>query len=524
MSDSTITGGGVPTPAASFVTPDGVSIIGGGTAQDPIAAASQQSYTPQVNTIYARPTGNDGSGDGSLAQPFATLVAAVLAVPPTIPAGQRYVIDVTGLDETLPANFTLPAWKAPWTTDIVSVGADALFTAAVAIQATPQPSPLSPSTDAIINAGDVASQTAAAVSGLITLTLNTPRTTWGANALRGQLAIAGNVGGGQNCVIYASSTTTLSLCISAAITEFPITISVPGATFTGSTTNQPDAGGAAHGALRAINVDSLLVSGITVNNSVSLTSPGLAFGGGGAYTAQLCNLQSPELAAASTALTRAVRCWITGAPLLRSNGGAVTVMSSLADAWTGVPVVGNGNVQFRTVVFSGCATIQAATGDPAGPSGLEGNVPMTWLLQNCIITATPGTTGDGFLFTGGRAELVSVDVNSCGRDGIRCAAGAGWMHLAGVGSVLGVVLPSGTTVANTEYGINVQDGIKVGANTATSTNAHLLAGVTDAILVGALAGLSWATWIDDANNAFDITAVSGSGATGSGSQLYGTSF
>ena len=141
MSDSTITGGGVPTPAASFVTPDGVSIIGGGTAQDPIAAASQQSYTPQVNTIYARPTGNDGSGDGSLAQPFATLVAAVLAVPPTIPAGQRYVIDVTGLDETLPANFTLPAWKAPWTTDIVSVGADALFTAAVAIQATPQPSP-----------------------------------------------------------------------------------------------------------------------------------------------------------------------------------------------------------------------------------------------------------------------------------------------------------------------------------------------------------------------------------------------
>ena len=67
------------------------------------------------------------------------------------------------------------------------------------------------------------------------------------------------------------------------------------------------------------------------------------------------------------------------------------------------------------------------------------------------------------------------------------------MHLAGVGSVLGVVLPSGTTVANTEYGINVQDGIKVGANTATSTNAHLLAGATDAILVGALAGLSWAT-------------------------------
>jgi hypothetical protein len=524
MSDSTITGGGIPLPAASYVTTDGVSLLGAGTAENPITSATQQTYNPQVNTIYVRPTGNDGSGTGSLAEPFLTLVAAVLAVPPTIPAGQRWVIDVTGTNEVLPANFTLPAWKAPWTTDIVSVGADALFTAAVAIQATPQASPLSPSTDAIVNSGDVEGQVAAAVSGLITLTLNTPRASWGNNALRGQLAIAGAVGGGQNCVIYASTTTTISLCISAAITEFPLTISVPGATFTGSTTNQPDAGGAAHGALRAINVDSLLVSGLTINNSVSLTSPGLAFGGSGAYVAQLCNLQSPELAAASTALTRAVRCWITGAPLLRSNGGAVTVMSSLADTWTGVPVVGNGNVQFRTVVFSACATIQAATGDPAGPSGLEGNVPMTWLFQNCIITATPGASGDGFLFTGGKAELISVDVNSCGRDGIRCAAGAGWMHLAGVGSVLGVVLPSGTTTANTEYGINVQDGLRVGANAATSANAHLLAGTTAAILVGALAAVSWATWVDDANNSFDITAVGATGATGSGSQLYGTSF
>lgn len=505
----------------------------------PAFATPLPAFAPTITTIYARPGGSDTTGNGTLGNPYATMQRAVLDVPINIPAGYQYIVDMTGCAEVLPSNYTLPAWKAPFTQDTSpNPPGFNLFTAAVTIQATPAASPLVPSSDAVINFSDIVSQVPLvdSPSGLIVLTISAPRASWTTNALRGQLLIAGPVGSGTNCVVLANTTTQLLLSNTAAIpntgTNFPATISIPGATITGNTTGAgADAGGAAHGCMRAINVDSILLSGLEIVNSLGLTSPGFASGGNGTTTVQLCKLQSPELGANSPASCRVVRSWITGAPLWRTNGGPVIFLSSLADQWTGVNFIGSGgSVELRAAYFNACSTIQIQSGQPAAPSGLEGNTQCAWLLSSVFITASPGATADGFLFTGGSASLLNVDINGCGRDGIRAADGSGWMHLDNVGTYTGTLFLTGAP--NTEFGLNVLDGQRVAAPTSTYSSATPLTGTVDAISVGgtaATAALTAASWNAGApsfvtafsKNMFDILSVGASGATGSGSQLYG---
>lgn len=469
------------------------------------------SYDAQVIEIYARSTGSDTTGTGALAAPYATLVRAVKDVPLNIGAGTRYVVDITGVTETLPANYTLPAWKAPWSTGIVTAGSDSLFTTAVTIQATPEALQSISLSDATINSGDIASQAAGnTVDGYIVLTLNVARASWSSNALKGALFIAGNTGGAQCCVVVASTNTTVTLNVTSSITELPAMISQPGATLTGTVSGSAsDPGGAAYGMLRAINCDSIMFSGLSIANTTA-TSPGLAIGGNGAGIAQCCWLTSPNIQASSPAMTRVARSWVTHVPAYRVAGGTLTFQSALHDTCTSLTFLGTGHVQFRSTANVGCATIQANSGDPAGPSGNDAFSPMVWEMTNTLIE---NGTSYGFYFSGGHAQLKNVNVYGCGNDGIHCANGGGWMHLDTVGS---------TSTANTGYGINVQDGIRVAANSATYTNSSLLAGTTSAILVGNLSAMSWATWITNGDLAWDITAVSNStGATGTGSALYG---
>jgi hypothetical protein len=61
--------------------------------------------------IYVRPPGDDSTGNGSEQFPFRTLQNAARYVPAKIPAGHRYIIDVTGITETLPTDYTLPPWE-----------------------------------------------------------------------------------------------------------------------------------------------------------------------------------------------------------------------------------------------------------------------------------------------------------------------------------------------------------------------------------------------------------------------------
>lgn len=56
-------------------------------------------------TVYVRPTGNDSTGDGTLAAPFRTLQRALRSVPVIDPGDMRFVIDNTGCVETDPVVF-----------------------------------------------------------------------------------------------------------------------------------------------------------------------------------------------------------------------------------------------------------------------------------------------------------------------------------------------------------------------------------------------------------------------------------
>src|SRR5215510_7653874 len=87
--------------------------------------------------IYVRLAGDDSTGNGSEQFPFRTLQNAARYVPAEIPAGHRYIIDVTGITETLPEDYTLPPWEGAETVSLLS-GSQFVFGAAVAIQATPR--------------------------------------------------------------------------------------------------------------------------------------------------------------------------------------------------------------------------------------------------------------------------------------------------------------------------------------------------------------------------------------------------
>lgn len=473
--------------------------------------ARSTSFSSHVTrTIYVRPTGSDTAGTGASSSPFKTLVRAVTEVPVEIEPGIKYIIDVTGINETLPQDFTLPSWKSWFTTDSLVV-ADPyfLFNAAVVIQATPQMAALSPAADADIASSDIASQTFNSVSGLLTITLTTPRASWGSNALKGMFLVD-NVGGNANAVIWSSTTTTIVVCTAAAMAA-PMRIMTTGATITGSSSSNTVATGSARGALRAVNIDSIGFAGLYIKNSGGVNAPGLVSGGQGAVWAQMCRLESPSLQSNSPALNRCVRCYITGTP---SFSNFVTIQSSLCEGWLGSPLV---NLQWflaRRTVFDGCVTLEPKTFFPG--SNVVGLPVSMFYLQEVAVCNTPGATGDGIRLHGSQAQLTKVDVYACGRDGIRFDLGHGWASLIGCGT-------SGAD--NAGVGLRVDDGMMVKVDTTTSANANVLTGTGGDMIVGTGAARTWANFISGgggrpALNEYDITVAASTGATGTGSRVY----
>lgn len=468
---------------------------------------------PLFVTINARTSGSDATGDGSIGNPYATMQRAVQDVPAIIPPGVKYVIDITGLTEVLPADYALPAWKAPWTIDsTLTPDPDFLFVPAVQIQAIPQLAGL-PAGEDIIAAAQIVSQTPDAVSQLIRLTITAPRASWAGNALRGYFIEDGGGVGGNNCVIWQSSPTQLVLCTSTPLnTTGPLRITRPGATLRGTASANTVATGSARGMLRAVNCDSVGFAGLDIANTAGLTAPGLALGGNGSMFAQMCWLQSPTVQSWSAALGRTVRCWITGAP---SYSSFFTIQSSLCDAWTGSNFLNVLWAAIRVSVFEGCAPIEPKTFFPG--TAMVGCPTLFWYMLQTVVANTPAG-GDGIRFHGLSGQLTQVDVYGCGRDGIQASLGAGGrlqLTACGTTSADGVAV-----VPNARFGVNVQDGMQVAADAATSGSATPPTGATAQTKVGNLAAQTWAAFTGGGSSTYDITAVGPGGATGTGSRLY----
>jgi hypothetical protein len=462
--------------------------------------------------IYARITGSDATGNGSLATPYLTLQRAVRDVPEILPPGVRYIVDVTGITEVLPADYTLPAWKTPRTI-AVDVGSQwFLFATAVGIQAIPQLMAAISPADATIAGADILSAVPVAVSGLIRLTLNVARASWAANALKGKFVV-GATGGGENAVIIESTNNSILLATNTALTT-PILVMEPSAHISGSNTPGivPSGGGA--GSLRAFNTDSLSFSGLEVTNTGGLANPGLACVGVGEIAVQMCKLQSPNVDMATRAISRLVRDWIIGTPFL---GGYCTVQAGLMDACTGgIFSIAPSLPSFRVQCFDACDPIEVLSSLPGYGAGIPTATPFMGFL-NCIVRNTPGATGDGIRFHGSRGRFNKLDVYGCGRDGIAATLGSGVLELLSCGT---------TGAANTGIGVHVDDGMFVKVDAVTSAaGTPPPNGTAGQMKVGDGAARTWANFLSGADgrpvdNEYDITAAAATGATGTGSRLY----
>jgi len=61
--------------------------------------------------VYARLTGSDATGDGTLANPYRTFQRAIRDVPSIVPSGTVYKVDLTGIGtETLPDQYEFPVF------------------------------------------------------------------------------------------------------------------------------------------------------------------------------------------------------------------------------------------------------------------------------------------------------------------------------------------------------------------------------------------------------------------------------
>jgi hypothetical protein len=172
---------------------------------------------PVEITVFARLTGSDASGRGTLASPYRTFKRAIRDVPHVIPPGYIYTVDITGIGlESLPAGYGLPhvyGWRGFADAPLPFGFGGSTFN----IRAFPQPASNIPLADTDIPLADIASVTVDPVTTLVTVTTTTPRASWAADSLKGKQLIED--GSPQSsCAIAGSDATHLYLCSNTAST------------------------------------------------------------------------------------------------------------------------------------------------------------------------------------------------------------------------------------------------------------------------------------------------------------------
>ena len=107
------TGATGPSGRDAVVNVDPRTLAGDGTPGNPLTVIGYPRQQPFVEDktifIYARLSGSDTTGDGSLANPYRTFEFAIRQVPSIIDAGVIYRVDITGIGlEQLPTEYVFP--------------------------------------------------------------------------------------------------------------------------------------------------------------------------------------------------------------------------------------------------------------------------------------------------------------------------------------------------------------------------------------------------------------------------------
>jgi hypothetical protein len=373
--------------------------------------------------IYARPTGSDATGDGSLANPYRTFARAILDVPNVIDSGYGYVIDITGLGvENLPQDWTAPpivGEPTGWVTPNPDPATPYFIRiAALVIRAIPQLA--LPGTDAIISAGDAAVVSAVGPD-LVQLTVGAPRGSWIPGSLKGKMVVKTQSGLLQTGTIFDNTTTDLF------IANRPATFNGgagPLVLLPGETVNIVEPSATLQGPPSAKG-DSLVFTPIFAGlafEGIHLTcdTPGLANGGAvfgptqGVPFFVLCHLDGTDFIGGGQLQVGLFSTTITD--YLNAYGGAV--ITPRFSYWqVGVTNGGFfgqilGIAEWRTTVFDGCTTLASA-------AGFVGPAPTPKMgFINCWFRAS---TGDAIQLN----SPTRLDMDTCQIDGAAGNAGVG---------------------------------------------------------------------------------------------------
>jgi len=429
----------------------------GGAKDNEGSSGSPAFVSPAVeNTIYARLTGNDTSGKGTLAKPYRTFARAIQDVPLVIAAGVSFVVDITGIGaETLPDNYALPAFSASesWSFDFSDDYT--VFGTALKIRATPV---RVPGPDSLIAAGVITYDPDTLQR---TLTVPGARPAWALDAMKGKyLKSSGNAF--SNAVITgstsgASSTLTLVTAQGTFVDPtFPAEIQDLSASLVAG-----DVG------FQASNVDSVQFVGLDIPAFY-------AAGGNGGIVFAACALSVIELdGLGGSNFQPMVNTYLrdglifVGAPL-SMVGCFCENMDDFGDG-DGMKFIAPGTlVLFRSSTARGCSTI--VCGAPT-VGGMEAGGIGTLFIDKSEIS---GSTGDGVQFQGSIGRARFTKIQNCAGNGIT-ADGPVKLALDGV-----------VGTGNAGVGVLADNGAQVLADAATT-----VIGSTDAYQVGATVVPAW---------------------------------
>ena len=409
--------------------------------------------------IYARLTGSDATGTGTLANPYRTFARAYDDVPIFIPDTDTYVVDISGIGieartdgwRLKPHQSAHNAGRFNFVPDIPQ----AYFEAPLVIQAMPQPASGVPVADTLIAVGEMVGQVAEPTSGLMTLTTTK---VWPVNAFKGKWLIASGFEGA--IAIASNGASTLELCVNFAVTG-PLQIVEASAELQNS---DPFAG---NPGLTIPNVQSgVALTGLRCSHlTPSAFSVSLQFlDQFGSCFAQFLDVRGIDFHGLGSPLIFGMTVNGGGAATLgvQFAGGAPQILNSFFrnGYWDNRNHVGVGDL---TLLFGNIFEGMTALLDGSMSGSADFMATGAWWLQWSIVRSG---VGNGIEYRGGSpTKVISVLVQGCAGDGV-LATGPGYLNLGAAGGTGGVGDP-----ANGGVGCRINNGCQVLRNGATVTGA-----------------------------------------------------
>jgi hypothetical protein len=430
---------------------------------EPAGSPPQPPFQLFTRTIYASLTGSDVTGNGTLLSPYRTFQRAVRDVPLVIPAGSRYIVDITGIGiEVLPADYAMPTIKSSKNglASNFTQGTHFPWQTALDIVATPQPASTVPLADTTIAAGVVATD---ATTGLKSVTDVTK--VWPVNALKGKFLFS--AGGATGSGVIVSNTVDTVVVTTDVSPTFPATIVEPSAILAGTL-------GTVGASLQAPNMCPMSWNGIKFTKNGNL----LAFWqtGEGQSALAFCDIESGSMDVNAPGVN-AWWSYIHGG-VWNFFSGAHSAQYSYFDAIAfsfGAMVNQN---WLRACVLTLCNSI-ASQGPPDSPNAALASL----LIRRTRIT---GSTADAVRFTGGNGRITQTIIETTTGAAIKSGGtGASGRTFFSQG-MMALNLVRGT--GNTSFGLDIDNGVQVRVQDAVTDVGEDSGGMK----VGTLAARTWA--------------------------------